>query len=182
MPCGLMIVMKSTRAVRRRRSASGSSARLGRWTCGSAATVRATVSERSRAAVSVRSRATSTVISAPAATVTATTVSWRTSSRPARVRTRMRPILHDHNDGFDHNDHKRDTARAGSYLRAARKRRERREESAVKKQLWFWVLVAIAAGIVFGLVAPGPATDSKWLPGALPPLIKTGTPPASFFS
>src|SRR3954447_16601465 len=138
-----MIVMKSTWAVLRRRSASGCSPVLGVGTSGSAATVRATVSERSRAAVSVRSRATSTVISAPAATVTATTVSWRTSSRPARVRTRIGPILHDHNDGFDHNDHKRDTAHCGSYLRAARSRREKREESAVVKQLWFWVLVAI---------------------------------------
>ena len=36
----------------------------------------------------------------------------------------------------------------------------------MRKQLWFWVLVAIAAGIVFGLVAPGPATDAKWLADA----------------
>ena len=36
----------------------------------------------------------------------------------------------------------------------------------MKRQLWFWVLVAIAAGIVFGLVAPGPATDAKWLADA----------------
>jgi hypothetical protein len=29
----------------------------------------------------------------------------------------MRLIVHDHNDGFDHNDHKRDSAPARSYLR-----------------------------------------------------------------
>jgi aerobic C4-dicarboxylate transport protein len=50
----------------------------------------------------------------------------------------------------------------------------------MKKQLWFWVLVAIAAGIVFGLVAPGPATDSKWLADAFLQLIKTVTAPVIF--
>ncbi len=74
-PSGLMIVMKETWPSWRRRSASGCSSRLGACTSGSAATVRATVSERSCAAVSVRSRATRTVMSAPATTVTATTVS-----------------------------------------------------------------------------------------------------------
>src|SRR5690349_7127557 len=54
------------------------------------------------------------------------------------------------------------------------------EESAVRKQLWFWVLVAIAAGIVFGLVAPGPATDAKWLADAFLQLIKTETAPVIF--
>ena len=34
------------------------------------------------------------------------------------------------------------------------------------KQLWFWVIVAIALGIVFGLVAPGPAEKAKWLADA----------------
>ena len=47
----------------------------------------------------------------------------------------------------------------------------------MRKQLWFWVLVAIAAGIVFGLVAPGPAKDSKWLADAFLQLIKTVTAP-----
>ena len=50
----------------------------------------------------------------------------------------------------------------------------------MKRQLWFWVLVAIAAGIVFGLVAPGPATDSKWLADAFLQLIKTVTAPVIF--
>lgn len=34
-------------------------------------------------------------------------------------------------------------------------------------QLWFLVLVAIAAGIVFGLAAPDAAKDAKWLADAL---------------
>jgi len=50
----------------------------------------------------------------------------------------------------------------------------------MKRQLWFWVLVAIAAGIIFGLVAPGPATDSKWLADAFLQLIKTVTAPVIF--
>jgi aerobic C4-dicarboxylate transport protein len=33
-------------------------------------------------------------------------------------------------------------------------------------QLWFLVLVAIAAGILFGVVAPGPAAEAKWLADA----------------
>src|SRR6476469_7825025 len=50
----------------------------------------------------------------------------------------------------------------------------------MKRQLWFWVLVAIAAGIAFGLVAPGPATDAKWLADAFLQLIKTVTAPVIF--
>ena len=50
----------------------------------------------------------------------------------------------------------------------------------MKRQLWFWVLVAIAAGVLFGLVAPGPATDSKWLADAFLQLIKTVTAPVIF--
>src|SRR4051794_27496837 len=50
----------------------------------------------------------------------------------------------------------------------------------MRRQLWFWVLVAIAAGIAFGLVAPGPATDAKWLADAFLQLIKTVTAPVIF--
>src|SRR5437868_14441951 len=57
---------------------------------------------------------------------------------------------------------------------------ERREETAVKRQLWFWVLIAIGAGIAFGLVAPGPAKDAKWLADAFLQLIKTVTAPVIF--
>ncbi len=47
-------------------------------------------------------------------------------------------------------------------------------------QLWFWVLVAIAAGIVLGLVAPGVARETKWLADAFIQLIKTVTGPVIF--
>jgi aerobic C4-dicarboxylate transport protein len=48
------------------------------------------------------------------------------------------------------------------------------------KQLWFWVIVAIALGIVFGLVAPGPAEKAKWLADAFIQLIKAVTGPVIF--
>jgi aerobic C4-dicarboxylate transport protein len=48
------------------------------------------------------------------------------------------------------------------------------------RQLWFWVLVAIALGIVFGLVAPASAKDAKWLADAFIQLIKTVTGPVIF--
>ena len=47
-------------------------------------------------------------------------------------------------------------------------------------QLWFWVLVAIAAGIVFGLVAPEAAKKADWLADAFLQLIKTVTGPVIF--
>ena len=47
-------------------------------------------------------------------------------------------------------------------------------------QLWFWVIVAIAAGIVFGLVAPDAAKKSQWLADAFIQLIKTVTGPVIF--
>jgi aerobic C4-dicarboxylate transport protein len=47
-------------------------------------------------------------------------------------------------------------------------------------QLWFWVLIAIAAGIVFGLVAPESAKKAKWLADAFIQLIKTVTGPVIF--
>ncbi|MEA2383425.1 MAG: aerobic C4-dicarboxylate transport protein [Solirubrobacteraceae bacterium] len=47
-------------------------------------------------------------------------------------------------------------------------------------QLWFWVLVAIAAGIAFGLVAPDTAKKAKWLADAFIQLIKTVTGPVIF--
>ncbi len=47
-------------------------------------------------------------------------------------------------------------------------------------QLWFVVLVAIAAGIVFGLVAPAQAKEAKWLADAFIQLIQTITGPVIF--
>src|SRR3954454_12216771 len=48
------------------------------------------------------------------------------------------------------------------------------------KQLWFWVIVAIALGIVVGVVAPGTAEKSKWLAEAFIQLIKAVTGPVIF--
>jgi aerobic C4-dicarboxylate transport protein len=50
----------------------------------------------------------------------------------------------------------------------------------VFKQLWFWVIVAIGLGVVFGLVAPGPAKEAKWLADAFIQLIKAVTGPVIF--
>ena len=47
-------------------------------------------------------------------------------------------------------------------------------------QLWFWVLIAIAAGIVYGLVAPDSAKNADWLADAFLQLIKTVTGPVIF--
>ena len=47
-------------------------------------------------------------------------------------------------------------------------------------QLWFWVVIAIALGIVFGLVAPDTAKQAKWLADAFIQLIKTVTGPVIF--
>ena len=57
-----------------------------------------------------------------------------------------------------------------------RPRRKRR----IYTQLWFVVLVAIAAGIVFGLVAPEQAKKADWLADAFLQLIKTVTGPVIF--
>jgi aerobic C4-dicarboxylate transport protein len=50
----------------------------------------------------------------------------------------------------------------------------------VYKQLWFWVVVAIAAGIVFGLVAPAEAEKAKWMAEAFIQVIKAITGPVIF--
>ena len=47
-------------------------------------------------------------------------------------------------------------------------------------QLWFWVLIAIAGGILFGLVAPDAAKKADWLADAFLQLIKTVTGPVIF--
>ena len=48
------------------------------------------------------------------------------------------------------------------------------------KQLWFWVMIAIAAGITFGLVAPDAAREAKWLADAFLQIVKTITAPVIF--
>jgi aerobic C4-dicarboxylate transport protein len=52
----------------------------------------------------------------------------------------------------------------------------------VVKQLWFWVLVAIATGATFGLVAPEAAKEAKWLADAFLQLVKTITAPVIFLT
>jgi len=47
-------------------------------------------------------------------------------------------------------------------------------------QLWFWVLVAIAAGILFGLVAPATAEKAKWLADAFIQISQAITGPVIF--
>jgi aerobic C4-dicarboxylate transport protein len=49
-------------------------------------------------------------------------------------------------------------------------------------QLWFWVVVAIGAGTVFGLVAPDAAKEAKWLADAFLQLVKTITAPVIFLT
>ena len=49
-------------------------------------------------------------------------------------------------------------------------------------QLWFWVVVAIVTGAVFGLVAPDAATEAKWLADAFLQLVKTITAPVIFLT
>jgi aerobic C4-dicarboxylate transport protein len=54
------------------------------------------------------------------------------------------------------------------------------KERGFIKQLWFWVIIAIGLGIVFGLVAPGPAEKAKWLADGFIQLIKAVTGPVIF--
>ncbi|MEA2144037.1 MAG: aerobic C4-dicarboxylate transport protein [Solirubrobacteraceae bacterium] len=50
------------------------------------------------------------------------------------------------------------------------------------RQLWFWVVVAIAAGITFGLVAPDEAAKTQWMADAFLALVKTITGPVIFLT
>ena len=69
-----------------------------------------------------------------------------------RMIPRSRAIPRDHKDTFNHNDHKHDSGLDRPYVRppvrGAGCRGVGRDERAcpsMKRQLWFWVLVAIAA-------------------------------------
>jgi len=57
-----------------------------------------------------------------------------------------------------------------------------RPRRRVLKQLWFWVLIAIAAGTAFGLAAPAQAENAKWLADAFLQLVKTITAPVIFLT
>jgi aerobic C4-dicarboxylate transport protein len=52
----------------------------------------------------------------------------------------------------------------------------------VVAQLWFWVVVGICAGAVFGLAAPDTAKEAKWLADAFLQLVKTITAPVIFLT
>jgi len=47
-------------------------------------------------------------------------------------------------------------------------------------KLWFWILIAIVAGILLGLFAPGVARNTKWLADTFLQLIKVITGPVIF--
>lgn len=47
-------------------------------------------------------------------------------------------------------------------------------------QLWFWVIVGIVSGILVGLLAPGFASDTKWLADAFVQMIKVVIGPVIF--
>jgi aerobic C4-dicarboxylate transport protein len=49
-------------------------------------------------------------------------------------------------------------------------------------QLWFWVVLAIVAGVVLGLAAPDTAVKAKWMAEAFIQLIKTITGPVIFLT
>ena len=57
---------------------------------------------------------------------------------------------------------------------------EDRPRRKLYTQLWFWVLIAIAAGILFGLVAPDTAEKAKWLADAFIQIIQAITGPVIF--
>jgi aerobic C4-dicarboxylate transport protein len=63
---------------------------------------------------------------------------------------------------------------------AAPEQQEAPRHRRLAGQLWVWVIVAIGAGIVFGLVAPDTAVKAKWLADAFIQLIKTVTGPVIF--
>src|SRR5215203_4589359 len=52
----------------------------------------------------------------------------------------------------------------------------------VASQLWFWVVVGISAGALFGLAAPDAAKEAKWLADAFLQLVKTITAPVIFLT
>jgi aerobic C4-dicarboxylate transport protein len=59
------------------------------------------------------------------------------------------------------------------------------EEPSTKKgsilsQLWFWILIAIAGGILLGIVAPGAAKNTKWMADVFLQLIHVITGPVIF--
>src|SRR4051812_26932136 len=48
------------------------------------------------------------------------------------------------------------------------------------KQLWFWVLIGLGLGVLFGLVAPEQGKEAKWLADAFLQMIKAIAGPVIF--
>ncbi|HEX6388731.1 MAG TPA: cation:dicarboxylase symporter family transporter [Solirubrobacteraceae bacterium] len=57
-----------------------------------------------------------------------------------------------------------------------------RARKRVYTQLWFWVLVAIVSGALFGAVAPDEAKGAKWMADGFLSLVKTITGPVIFIT
>jgi aerobic C4-dicarboxylate transport protein len=57
---------------------------------------------------------------------------------------------------------------------------ESQTRTPIYRQLWFFVVIAIIAGIIFGLVAPATAEKAQWLAEAFIQLIKAVTGPVIF--
>jgi aerobic C4-dicarboxylate transport protein len=57
---------------------------------------------------------------------------------------------------------------------------EDRPRRKLYSQLWFWVLIAITAGILFGLVVPDTAIKAKWMAEAFIQVIQAITGPVIF--
>jgi hypothetical protein len=70
----------------------------------------------------------------------------------------------------------------GNAVRAAAETRVagRSGPGPLRKQLWFWVLIGLTGGVIFGLVAPDEATKAKWLADAFLQLVKTIAAPVIF--
>jgi aerobic C4-dicarboxylate transport protein len=54
------------------------------------------------------------------------------------------------------------------------------QRTPVYRQLWFWVVIAIVAGVIFGLVAEDAALKAQWLAEAFIQVIKAVTGPVIF--
>jgi aerobic C4-dicarboxylate transport protein len=73
-----------------------------------------------------------------------------------------------------------DVVSAGNGGRAQPPTSARTGHGPVYKQLWFWVLVAIVAGVIFGLTAKDAAVEAKWLADGFLQLVKTIAAPVIF--
>ena len=71
-------------------------------------------------------------------------------------------------------------ARDPGYAGLVAEQGEKQQRTPLYRQLWFWVLIAIVAGVIFGLVAQDAALKAQWLAEAFIQLIKAVTGPVIF--